>query len=213
VTGGGRTFPVHARQQAIVVGGDQITYNPVSAPETDGCNQWNSSSDRRGCIAVRSLRFSRSGRLCSASQPGYGQVLDADCSCNRLGPDHDGHWAWIAALGWTWVDDAPWSSLPTTMADASFGGRWGWVPGPYGVTPLYAPTVVGWIGGGRGGSGFTLSFSFGNAAAVKRPWIVRPFRKNTSLARCHDPAQRLAPSDPMVAVRSTQNRSTSTQRR
>jgi len=27
VTGGGQTFPVHAREQAIVSGGDQITYD------------------------------------------------------------------------------------------------------------------------------------------------------------------------------------------
>ena len=42
----------------------------------------------------------------------------------------------------------------------------GWIPGPYGVTPVYAPALVAWIGGGRGGSGFSMSFSIGTAAAV-----------------------------------------------
>ena len=82
-------------------------------------------------------------------------------------PYHDGHWAWIAPWGWTWVDDAPWGFAPYHYGRwASFGGRWGWIPGPYGVTPIYAPALVGWIGGGRGGSGFSLSFSIGTAAAV-----------------------------------------------
>ncbi len=63
--------------------------------------------------------------------------------------------------GWTWVDDAPWGFAPYHYGRwASFGGRWGWIPGPYGVTPVYAPALVAWIGGGRGGSGFSLSFSY-----------------------------------------------------
>ncbi|MEO8660139.1 MAG: FecR domain-containing protein, partial [Bryobacteraceae bacterium] len=45
VTGGGSTFPVHAREQAIVAGGDQINYNIVGAPGLDGWDQWNSSRD------------------------------------------------------------------------------------------------------------------------------------------------------------------------
>ena len=82
-------------------------------------------------------------------------------------PYHDGHWAWIAPWGWTWVDDAPWGFAPYHYGRwASFGGRWGWIPGPYGVTPIYAPALVAWIGGGRGGSGFSLSFSIGTAPAV-----------------------------------------------
>ena len=175
VTGGGQTFPVHARQQAIVVGGDQITYDLVSAPRTDGWDQWNSSRDRREDESLSARYVSREvdgyedldqyGSW--ASQPGYGQVWMPSGLAAGWAPYHDGHWAWIAPWGWTWVDEAPWGFAPYHYGRwASFGGRWGWVPGPYGVTPLYAPALVGWIGGGRGGSGFSLSFSFGNAAAV-----------------------------------------------
>src|SRR4029077_7217516 len=68
---------------------------------------------------------------------------------------------------WTWVDEAPWGFAPYHYGRwASFCGRWGWIPGPSGVTPLYAPALVGWVGGGRGGAGFSRIFSIGTAAAV-----------------------------------------------
>ena len=175
VTGGGQTFPVRAGQQAIVEGGDQISYDLVSAPRADGWDQWSSSRDRREDESLSARYVSREvpgyedldqyGSW--ANQPGYGQVWMPTTVAAGWAPYSDGYWAWIAPWGWTWVDDAPWGFAPYHYGRwASFGGRWGWVPGPYGVTPLYAPALVGWIGGGRGGSGFSLSFSFGNAAAV-----------------------------------------------
>ena len=175
VTGGGQAFPVHARQQAIVVGGDQITYNLVSAPGVDGWDQWNSSRDRRDDESLSARYVSREvdgyedldqyGRW--ANQPGYGQVWMPTTVAADWTPYHDGHWAWIAPWGWTWVDEAPWGFAPYHYGRwASFGGRWGWVPGPYEVTPVYAPALVGWVGGNGGGSGFSVSFSSGNAAAV-----------------------------------------------
>ena len=101
------------------------------------------------------------------NQPGYGNVWMPTSVAAGWAPYHDGHWAWIAPWGWTWVDDAPWGFAPYHYGRwASFGGRWGWIPGPYDVTPVYAPALVAWIGGGRGGSGFSLSFSIGNAPAV-----------------------------------------------
>ncbi|MCX6633548.1 MAG: FecR domain-containing protein, partial [Acidobacteria bacterium] len=175
VTGGGRTFPVRAGQQAIVTGGDQITYRLVSAPRADGWDQWSSSRDLREDRSLSARYVSREMAGYEdldqyggwSSQPGYGQVWMPASVSAGWAPYHDGHWAWISPWGWTWVDDAPWGFAPYHYGRwASFGGRWGWIPGPYGVAPLYAPALVGWIGGGRGGSGFSLSFAFGNAAAV-----------------------------------------------
>ena len=175
VTGGGQTFPVRAGLQAIVVGGDQITYNLVSAPRADAWDQWCSSRDRRADRSPSARYVSREvggyedldqyGSW--ASQPGYGPVWMPAGVAAAWAPYHDGHWAWIAPWGWTWVDEAPWGFAPYHYGRwASFSGRWGWVPGPYGVSPVYAPALVGWVGGGRGGSGFSMSFSFGTAAAV-----------------------------------------------
>ena len=175
VTGGGDTFPVYARQQVVVRGSDQITYNLASAPGADAWDQWCSSRDRREDQSPSARFVSREvagyddldqyGRW--DNQPGYGNVWMPTSVAAGWAPYHDGHWAWIAPWGWTWVDEAPWGFAPYHYGRwATFGGRWGWIPGPYDATPVYAPALVAWIGGGRGGSGFSLSFSIGTVAAV-----------------------------------------------
>jgi hypothetical protein len=175
VTGGGQSFPIYARQRVVVSGGDQINYNLASAGGNDEFDQWCSSRDRREDQSQSARYVSREvpgyedldqyGRW--GSEPGYGQVWMPTSVSADWAPYHDGHWAWIDPWGWTWVDDAPWGFAPYHYGRwASFSGRWGWIPGPYGVTPTYAPALVAWVGGGRGGAGFSLSFSSGNAAAV-----------------------------------------------
>jgi hypothetical protein len=175
VTGGGQAFPVYARQQVAVRGDDQITYNLAAAPGPDAWDQWSSSRDRREDQSQSARYVSREvagyddldqyGRW--DNQPGYGNVWMPNSVAAGWAPYHDVHWAWIAPWGWTWVDDAPWGFAPYHYGRwASFNGRWGWIPGPYEATPVYAPALVAWIGGGRGGSGFSLSFSSGTAAAV-----------------------------------------------
>jgi hypothetical protein len=175
VTGGGQSFPIYARQRAVVRGDDQIDYNLASAGGADEFDRWCSSRDRREDQSQSARYVSREvpgyddfdqyGRW--GNQPGYGQVWMPTTVAAGWAPYHDGHWAWISPWGWTWVDDAPWGFAPYHYGRwASFGGRWGWIPGPYGVTPIYAPALVAWIGGRRGGSGFSLSFSIGTAAAV-----------------------------------------------
>jgi hypothetical protein len=64
VTGGGQTFPIHAHEQAIVTGGDQITYDVEPAPGPDAWDQWSSSRD------LREDR-SPSARYVSREVPGY----------------------------------------------------------------------------------------------------------------------------------------------
>ena len=175
VTGGGEAFPVYARQRVAVTGDQQINYNLAAAGRADDFDQWCSTRDRREDQSLSARYVSREipgyddldqyGRW--GEQPGYGQVWMPTSVAAGWAPYHDGHWAWIAPWGWTWVDDAPWGFAPYHYGRwASFGGRWGWIPGPYGVTPLYAPALVGWIGGGSGGFSFSLSFGIGTAAAV-----------------------------------------------
>jgi hypothetical protein len=96
-------------------------------------------------------------------------------------PYSNGHWAWIAPWGWTWVEAEPWGFAPFHYGRwANFGGRWGWVPGPprsaFGgeVRPIYSPALVAFVGGGGGG----LSGVIGAIAAwfplgpreVYQPW-------------------------------------------
>ncbi len=100
-------------------------------------------------------------------------------------PYRYGHWAWIAPWGWTWIDDAPWGFAPFHYGRWAFlGGRWGWVPGPVAVRPIYAPALVAFVGFGGGGfdggwgGGWNTGFGFGGPVgwyplapdAVFVPW-------------------------------------------
>ena len=175
VTGGGQDFPVYASQRVVVRGDDQINYNLEAAYGPDQFDQWCAARNRREDQSLSARYVSREipgyddldqyGRW--SEQSGYGEVWMPTSVDVDWAPYRDGHWAWIAPWGWTWVDDAPWGFAPYHYGRwSSFGGRWGWIPGPYGVTPLYAPALVGWVGGGGGRSGFSLSFSIGTALAV-----------------------------------------------
>ncbi len=35
-------------------------------------------------------------------------------------PYRDGHWAYVAPWGWTWIDDAPWGFNPVPLRAAGF---------------------------------------------------------------------------------------------
>ncbi|WP_454727158.1 MULTISPECIES: DUF6600 domain-containing protein [Cupriavidus] len=86
--------------------------------------------------------------------PGYGAVWFPRVVAADWAPYSTGSWAWVAPWGWTWCDDAPWGFAPFHYGRwARVGDRWGWMPGPRAVRPVYAPALVGFVGGGRGGPG------------------------------------------------------------
>lgn len=73
-------------------------------------------------------------------------------------PYRYGHWSWIDPWGWTWVDNEPWGFAPCHYGRWAYvGSRWGWVPGPRHVRPIYAPALVAFVGGG----GFNVGISVG----------------------------------------------------
>ena len=75
-------------------------------------------------------------------------------------PYRYGHWSWIDPWGWTWVDDAPWGFAPCHYGRWVYvQERWGWVPGPIEVRPVYAPALVAFVGGAT----FGVSVSSGPA--------------------------------------------------
>ncbi|HSE13907.1 MAG TPA: DUF6600 domain-containing protein, partial [Rudaea sp.] len=90
--------------------------------------------------------------------PQYGHVWYPTSVAVDWAPYHDGHWVWVDPWGWTWVDDAPWGFAPFHYGRwAYIDSRWGWVPGPVDIEPVYAPALVAFVGGG----GFGISVSFG----------------------------------------------------
>lgn len=63
-----------------------------------------------------------------------------------------GHWVWIGPWGWTWVDAMPWGFAPYHYGRWVYvHRRWGWIPCPPRVRPVYAPALVAFVGIGRGG--------------------------------------------------------------
>jgi len=83
--------------------------------------------------------------------PEYGHVWYPTTIAVGWTPYHYGHWGWVGAYGWTWIDDAPWGFAPFHYGRwAYIGNRWGWCPGPVAVRAYYAPALVAFIGGGVG---------------------------------------------------------------
>jgi hypothetical protein len=92
----------------------------------------------------------RNGRW--EQSPEYGAVWIPTAVQADWAPYRFGRWAWVPPWGWTWVDDAPWGFAPFHYGRwVSWGGRWCWTPGAYVARPVYAPALVGWVGGPRVG--------------------------------------------------------------
>jgi len=182
LSGGGESFPLRTRQQAIVTGEDQINYRLAAAPVPDAWDQWCINRDRRE-------DQSESAKYVSREMPGYEDLDDNGAWSNE--PEYgavwmpsrvsagwaayrDGHWAWIAPWGWTWVDDAPWGFAPYHYGRwASIRGRWGWIPGARANRPIYSPALVAWVGG----SGFSASvgwFPLGYREPYRPSYNVSP---------------------------------------
>ncbi|HEX5306325.1 MAG TPA: DUF6600 domain-containing protein [Dyella sp.] len=88
----------------------------------------------------------------------YGQVWYPATVASDWAPYRDGHWAYVAPWGWTWIDNAPWGFAPYHYGRwINVAGRWGWIPGPRDLRAVYAPALVAFIGG----SGWSVSVGSG----------------------------------------------------
>jgi hypothetical protein len=85
-------------------------------------------------------------------------------------PYHNGHWINRDPWGWVWVEDESWGYAPFHYGRwARYNNRWGWVPGPVNVRPVWSPALVVFAGGGGGGVGLSVWFPLGPGEAY-RPW-------------------------------------------
>ena len=88
----------------------------------------------------------------------YGAIWYPNQVASDWAPYRDGHWAYIAPWGWTWVDDSAWGYAPYHYGRWAYTPRgWGWIPGPRDVRPIYAPALVAFVGGG----GWSIGVSSG----------------------------------------------------
>jgi hypothetical protein len=88
----------------------------------------------------------------------YGPLWQPRVVAADWAPYRDGSWTWVAPWGWTWVDNAPWGYAPFHYGRwVLVNQRWCWAPGRNFGRPVWAPALVGWVGGG----GWSLSFGSG----------------------------------------------------
>ncbi len=172
-TGAGQTFDINPQQVYTFSGGDQLSYDVQPAGGVDEFERWSESRDIRedASASARYVSPDMDGYYDLddngdwQNDPEYGSVWIPRNVAAGWAPYHDGHWVWIAPWGWTWVDAQPWGFAPFHYGRWAQvrGGYWGWVPGPPAVRPVYAPALVGFVGGG--GPGFGTSVGLGGGFA------------------------------------------------
>jgi hypothetical protein len=88
----------------------------------------------------------------------YGALWMPTTVASDWAPYRDGSWTWISPWGWTWVDNAPWGYAPFHYGRwVQVNQRWAWAPGRRIDRPVWAPALVGWVGG----SSWNLNFNSG----------------------------------------------------
>ncbi|WP_426174668.1 DUF6600 domain-containing protein [Massilia sp. TWR1-2-2] len=88
----------------------------------------------------------------------YGPLWMPTVVAQGWAPYRDGNWTWVSPWGWTWVDNAPWGYAPFHYGRwVQVNQRWAWAPGRNISRPVWAPALVGWVGG----NGWNLTFSQG----------------------------------------------------
>ena len=175
--GPGSALTVYAGQRAeFWLDRQNAAQYSLTDPERDAFTAWNTERDRYDDRSASSRYVSPEmtgaedldhyGRWEQA--PDYGAVWIPRHVPSGWAPYGAGHWAWISPWGWTWVDDMPWGFAPFHYGRwVMFSGHWGWVPGHYVRRPVYAPALVGWIGGPH----LSVSISVGSRPAPAVGWF------------------------------------------
>jgi hypothetical protein len=213
-TGNGPAVKVSSGEQVRFTGQGSLQHEAFAAPALDGFDDWAQVRDKRldgsqsaryvapGVIGYQDLDYY--GRW--QTVPNYGPIWVPTSVPSGWAPYRYGRWVWIAPWGWTWVDDAPWGFAPFHYGRwVSYGGYWGWAPGPayVGWRPYYAPALVGWVGGGGWGFGvsFGVGFGFGGGCGwfplgwgepyypwyhgYRGGWVSQNYVRNVNITNTH----------------------------
>lgn len=129
----------------------------IIEPKRDAFSAWNNERDRIDRAASISQRYvspemtgaeelDRHGRWEEDAE--YGPLWIPSGVAPGWAPYTTGRWAWVQPWGWTWVDASPWGFAPFHYGRwVQRGPFWAWSPGRYVARPVYAPALVGWVGG------------------------------------------------------------------
>ena len=166
VKGGPETFTVRANERGVFAGLETLTGRVEPLPARTAFENWANDRDARHERAESARYVSRdvigyedlddNGEW--ISEPEYGHVWRPRYVAYDWAPYRYGRWVYMSPWGWSWIDDARWGFAPFHYGRwAHIRNRWCWVPGPRHLRPVYAPALVGWIGGPSIG----VSVSFG----------------------------------------------------
>jgi len=154
---GGARFRIEEGQSVTFNDPQLQNYDISSTPQRDDFDdfyaqrdhRWDSSASRRYVSedVVGYEDLDDNGEW--SDEPEYGNVWYPTTVAVGWSPYHHGHWGWVGAYGWTWIDDASWGFAPFHYGRWAYvHNRWGWCPGPVGVRAVYAPALVAFVGGG-----------------------------------------------------------------
>jgi hypothetical protein len=176
VDGNGLQLVMQPGESLLLSGSNPVNAQNIRSPRHDALDRF--SSDRDGqwsqvnaevqyvnpeTIGVEDL----AGNGNWDSDPDYGSVWYPSGVAVDWQPYRCGHWTWVAPWGWTWVECESWGFAPFHYGRWNrFGNRWGWIPGPVTVRPIYSPALVVFVGGGAGLTGW---FPLG-PREVYTPW-------------------------------------------
>lgn len=156
VVGPGVDQIVRSGQAVQLSGTDNIRAVSIPRPAQTDFDRWGSERNQRvvseGCARYMSrdipgcADLDDNGRWESNAQ--YGAVWYPAHVASDWVPYRDGRWVWIEPWGWSWVADESWGYAPFHYGRwAQVSNQWGWIPGPVGVRPYYAPALVAFVGG------------------------------------------------------------------
>lgn len=166
------SFTLGTGQEALVErGGETLQLRAMG--QRDDFDQWAEARDRDQdrLAAARYVSpettgieaLDEHGRWDTVAE--YGAVWYPRALPYGWAPYRYGHWAYVRPWGWTWVDDAPWGFAPFHYGRwALIGSAWGWVPGPIVTRPVWAPALVGYVGGRSGN--VSIGIGIGGGAPV-----------------------------------------------
>ncbi|OWJ55852.1 DUF6600 domain-containing protein, partial [Inquilinus limosus] len=163
---GGPDGPVDIQggETGIVTGADPFGYTLAQSADRDPLDDWADGRIRTASAAPRYVSRAMTGYqdLDAAGTwhqtPTYGTVWYPTDVPSGWVPYRYGHWANDDRWGWTWIDDQPWGFAPFHYGRWAYvDDRWGWVPGPVEVHPVYAPALVSFFAGAAVGAAITAA--------------------------------------------------------
>ncbi|MGC2252065.1 MAG: DUF6600 domain-containing protein, partial [Acidobacteriaceae bacterium] len=156
ISGPGMEKILGAGESVHLVGSNPIHVLTQRMPGKDPFDVWSQQRDRV-FLSSEARRYVNPDTVGSEDLDAYGKWSDTleygpvwypSNLPAGWSPYSNGRWSWIAPWGWTWVDADAWGFAPFHYGRwTDLGSRWGWIPGPPGVSPVYAPAMVAFVGG------------------------------------------------------------------